>query len=189
MELEDLKNSWKVMENQISRLEDRNRGLMDKVVNNRVVSAQQRLIQKYRAMTIICLCAPSWIGMMRHSLDEIENVTIYMCIFMVFLLIMAGMKGFMWWRLSHWDYRQMTVKEALSSTYKLSKCQNMNTLVGMTLAIPLIVCFMIALHQLHDSFLIGSAWCGLIVGLFIGLRIRQRMKREIKEMQDTLSDI
>ena len=82
----------------------------------------------------------------------------------------------------------MTVKEALISTYKLEKYQKTGTLIGISLAVPLLICFMVELYRLHEMYAFYGAWCGLVVGLLIGLRIRRRIKRDIKEMRAALND-
>lgn len=186
MELEELKKGWKVMDEQIDKLESKNEVPVSQITQRRTVSSQQRLKKEYRIMTAICFLAPSWIAITQRNIGGLPDWTVYL--FFVFFMVMAVHKGFIWWKLAHLDYKQMTVKEALVSTYKLEKYQKTGTLIGISLAIPVLVCFIVELYFLHEVYALYGAFCGLVIGLFIGLRVRRRIKREMKAMREALNN-
>lgn len=186
MELEDLKKGWKEMDEQVDKLGSKNEVSVSQITRKRALSSQERLKREYRMMTAICLMAPFWIAITQRNIGGLPDWTVYM--FFVFFMVMVVHKGFIWWKLAHLDYKRMTVKEALISTYKLEKYQKTGTLVGISLAVPVLVCFIVELYLLHEVYALYGAFCGLIVGLFFGLRIRRRIKKEIKTMRDALND-
>ena len=186
MELEELKKGWKEMDERMEKLESENDKLVNMITQKRATSALQRLTREYQMMTAICLLAPSYFMLTQHHMEGLGDWCLYL--FVIFFLVMAIHKSFIWRKLSRMDYKQMTVKEALISTYKLEKYQKTGTLIGISLAVPLLICFMVELYRLHEMYAFYGAWCGLVVGLLIGLRIRRRIKRDIKEMRAALND-
>lgn len=186
MELEDLKKGWKELDEQVDKLEPKDDMLASRVTQKRVTSAHQRLKKEYQNMTAVCLCASSSLPMIQRHIEELPLGV--MGLFLIFFLIMAAQKGFIWWKLSHVDYKRMTVKEALVSTYQLEKYQKTTTLVGIVLAVPLLAFFVVELYLLHEMYAFYGVWCGLLIGLWCGLRVRRRIKREIKELHEALKD-
>lgn len=186
MELEELKEGWKEMNERMDKLEIKGDELVNRIAQNRIISAQQRLKREYQMMTVICLLPPSWIVIMQRNIEGLGDWVVYM--FFIFFWVMAFHKGFVWWKLAHLNYREMTIKEALVSTYKLEKYQKTGMLVGISLAIPLLICFISLLYQMHEMYAFYGAWCGLVVGLLIGLKVRRRIKKEMKEMRGALQD-
>ncbi|WP_455672221.1 hypothetical protein [Phocaeicola sp.] len=186
MELEELKKGWKEMGERMDKIEKTNDELLGKITQNRATSARQRLKREYQMMTAVCFMAPSWLAIAQRNMEELGDWIVYL--FLVFFLVMAANKGFVWWKLSRMDYQKMTIKEALISTYQLEKYQKRGTLIGIGLAIPLLVCFMVNLYLMHEVYAFYGAWLGLVFGLWLGLRIHRRIKKEIKEMRDALQD-
>lgn len=186
MELEELKKGWKEMDEQIDKLESMDEVPVSRVTQKRAVSSQERLKKEYRMMTAICFLAPSWITITQRNIGGLPDWTVYM--FLVFFMVMAAHKGFIWWKLAHMDYKLMTVKEALISTYKLEKYQKTGTLIGISLAVPVLVCFMAELYLLHEVYALYGAFFGLVIGLYFGFRVRRRIKREMKTMREALND-
>ena len=186
MELEDLKKGWKELDEQVDKLDSKNDMLASRITQKRVVSAQQRLKREYQMMIVVCFLAPSWIAIAQRNMEGLPNWVVYL--FFFFFLIMAAQKGFVWWKLSRTNYRQMTVKEALISTYKVEKYQKTGVLIGISLAIPLLAAFIVELYLLDEMYAFYGAWCGLVVGLWIGLHVRRRIKREMKAMREALND-
>lgn len=186
MELEDLKKGWKELDEQVDKLEPKDDMLASRVTQKRVTSAHQRLKKEYQNMTALCFLAASWLPMIQRHIEELPLGV--MGLFLIFFLIMAAQKGFIWWKLSHVDYKRMTVKEALVSTHQLEKYQKTTTLVGIVLAVPLLAFFVVELYLLHEMYAFYGAWCGLLIGLWGGLHVRRRIKREIKELHEALKD-
>ena len=186
MELEELKKGWKMMDKQMDTLESENEAPVSRITQNRAVSSQQRLIREFQMMTSICLMTPFWIVMIQRNVEGFPDWTVYM--FFVFFMVMAAHKGFIWWKLARLDYKRMTVKEALIATYKLEKYQKTGILFGISLAVPVLVCFIVELYLLHEVYALYGAFCGLLIGLYIGFRVRRRIKGEIKAMREALDD-
>lgn len=174
------------MDEQIDRLKREDEVPISRITQKRVTSSQQRLKREFQMMTAACLMAPSWITMVQRNMDGISNRIVFL--FFVFFMVMAALKGGVWWKLAHMDCKRMTVKEALISTYQLEKRQKTATLVGIFMALPVLACFMVELYSLHEVYVLHGAFCGLVVGLFVGLRVRGRIKREIQAMREALND-
>ncbi len=186
MELEDLKKGWKKMDEQMDKLEAKSEMPVSRITQNRAVSAQQRLKREFQMMTGVCLMAPFWIMMVQRNMEGFPDWMVYM--FFVFFLVMAVHKRFLWCKLARMDYKQMTVKEALISTYNLEKYQKWGTLLGISLAVPILLCFIVELYLLHEIYALYGACCGLVIGVFAGLRIRKRIRKEIRAMREALND-
>lgn len=186
MELEELKKGWKKMDEQIDKMEPKDEVPVSRVTQKRAVSSQQRLKKEFQMMTGVCLMAPFWIMMVQRNMEGFPDWMVYM--FFVFFLAMAVHKRFLWCKLARMDYKRMTVKEALISTYELEKYQKWGTLLGISLAVPVLFCFVVELYFLHEVYALYGAFVGLIIGLFAGLRVRRRIKREMKAMREALND-
>lgn len=186
MELEELKKSWKVMDEQIDKLESKNEVPVSQITQKRAVSSQQRLKREFQMMTGVCLMAPFWIMMIQRNVEGFPDWMVYM--FFVFFLTMAVHKRFLWYKLARMDYKRMTVKEALISTYRLEKYQKWGTLLGISLAVPVLVCFVVELYFLHEVYVLYGAFIGLVIGLFVGWWVRRRIKSEMKAMREALND-
>lgn len=186
MELDELKRGWKTMDEQIDKWESKDEVPVSRITQKRTISSQQRLKREYQLMTCVCFMAPSWISILQRNMDGMPDWIVGM--FMVFFMVVGAHKGFVWWKLAHWDYKRMTLKEVLVSTYKLEKYQKQGTLLGILLAVPVLACFVAELYLLHEVYALYGVYTGAIVGLFVGLRVRRRLKEELKAMREALDD-
>ena len=185
MELEDLKQNWKEMNKRIDNLEKENRSLTERIRKGKAVSAKQRLIRRFRLLVVVCLCSPACLVNINFD-GAVGDWTIRL--FILFFMVMAAHKGYMCWKLTNIDYNRMTVKEALLSIYQLKKVQRVGTVIGLTLAVPVLLTLFIDFYRAQNEYLLYGAWSGLIIGGIMGLFIRKRIRQEFKEMYDALND-
>lgn len=187
MELEDLKKGWTVLDEQAGRsLKEKEDSLVDEIMNSRISSPQKKLAQRYRITTILCFICP-FCFINQH----ISYVSLGYWLaggFYLFFVVMAIYNGGMWWKLSHLNYLQMTVKESLLETYRLERYKRQGFVVGLVMAIPLMAGYFFKLIQISEMYTVWGACIGLLIGIVAGHRIHKRMKKQFKEIREVLGE-
>ncbi|RHO72132.1 hypothetical protein DW083_09565 [Parabacteroides sp. AF48-14] len=185
MELEDLKKGWREIDEHIDRM-DENNEMAQRVVREHIVSVRERLKNRFRRMTLLCLMAPGVINLLFLEIDGIGSWTKFA--FLFFFIVMAIHKGFLWRGLAKTDYKWMTSKEALISTFKLEKFQKVGILIGFPLALVVIALFMLDLYRAQEMYAFYGACCGMVVGFFAGFRMQRRIRKEFQQLRGALEE-
>ena len=80
MELEDLKKGWREIDEHIDRM-DENNEMAQRVVREHIVSVRERLKNRFRRMTLLCLMAPGVINLLFLEIDGIGSWTKFAFLF------------------------------------------------------------------------------------------------------------
>ena len=185
MELEDLKKGWREIDEHLDRM-DENNDMAQKVVREHIVSVRERLKYRFRMMTLLCLMAPGVINLLFQEMNGISLWT--RAAFVIFFIVMAIHKGFLWRGLAKTDYKWMTSKEALISTFKLEKFQKAGILIGFPIALVVVALFMLDLYRAQEMYAFYGACCGMVIGFFAGMRVQRRIRKEFQQLRGALEE-
>ncbi len=186
MELEDFKKSWKEMtEARIETLESQNAVLLEKLRKQRATSIKDKLERRFRLLTILCLLSPTL--MLNPFFDTAELIPFKWC-FLLFFLVMAALQGRNWWRFSHIDYNQMTVKEAVKSVYETKRWIGRCQLISISLAIPLLALLFYQFYRMQLMEALYGAWLGVVIGGLAGWRIQRNIKKDLQHIKEELGE-
>lgn len=182
MNIDELKQNW----NSISLPPDAPmpevRELENRVVSRNVSTLRDRIYRIHlRLGFLACLGNFTMIPFAK------ENPWMVAYAFLFFILMAVLHFSLALW-VHKLDYSRMTVKEALESVYKLENRRNQNRIIGITMAIPLVICMIYTFAYGYDPAFLWGCVAGACIGAAIGLVINHKTVAMLREMKQELSN-
>lgn len=182
-ELENIKVLWQELNQRMESLERDNRMLAREVMNNKYVSAKEKLVKKYTIFSIISFVMIIYgFCFIFYNPFIVEKYKIATCIYWtLFFLFEAFLDLFLSYRLRKIDVYNSNVKEIANLSAQNWKIHKLGIVIGLPLAIGLVILFGLAMNP--NEFVIYGMITGGFVGLLIGLIHLRKFYRYYKLLQ------
>ncbi len=185
MDIDDLKLNWRKMELRMDRMEAESRRLAQMLRRNKATNTQQRLVNRYKVFTVICMLVPVWFLLMCESL----NLSVALSVsYVAFFFVMTATSAYLWRSFSKVEYISLPIKDAIVESYKNERRVKVCNWIGYITGFPLIVFLMMEITALGIKPMIIGAWTGLVIGGAIGVITRIKMYRLMREMRRSLEE-
>lgn len=187
MELDDLKTSWRALDERLARTDARIDRLAACVAAGKVTSSLEWLRRRTRLFLLLVSLLPlGFVHLIRLSGKEPDTATsvcmgIFVCAMLfrqVFLLVL----------LERIHPERQSVSALCRAVLHFRRCFLWGVVAGVVLAMPLFVSLFSLLTDLPESdYMLWSFLTGLTLGVAIGLRVFFRMLREVNALHDALA--
>lgn len=168
--INDMKTMWMDLNRRLDALEEENRRLARKVVNEKYKNLQERLVRKYRIFIfvscIMIIYSFLFIFMNNEVVDKYRlPATIYM---ICFFILCAATDTYLLIKVKDMDIYGEKINEITRTAAINWKIHKIFTMVGLPLAIGAVILIALALNA--NTFTYLGMIVGGIVGFSIGLR-------------------
>lgn len=187
MELDDLKTSWRALDERLARTDARIDRLAACVAAGKVTSSLEWLRRRTRLFLLLVSLLPlGFVHLIRLSGKEPDTATsvcmgIFVCAMLfrqVFLLVL----------LERIRPERQSVSALCRAVLHFRRCFLWGVVAGVVLAVPLFVSLFRLFTDLPESdYMPWSFLVGLTLGVAIGLRVFFRMLREVNALHDALA--
>lgn len=188
MELEDLKQSWKQMDERLSTLDIENKELTRQVMNQKISTVRDKLKRKFMLGLAIVLMLPSMIHLNERVIgNSFSNFT---WIALSILFITMAIRQIVWLRdLRGIDCLTQTVQEACVAEVRLRKHIKVGVGIGLLLVTPFFISFFLDLQQWGNVYVLTGASCGAVVGGVFGFFKLRKLMKDVDRLNHTLNEI
>lgn len=188
MELEELKQNWKQMDEHLSALKMENKELTRQVMNQKITTVCDKLKRKFMLGLVIVLMIPNLIHLNERVIGNSFNDSTWIAL--AVLCMAMVIRQIIWLRdLRGIDCLKQTVKEACVAEVKLRKHIKAGVGTCLLLVIPFFIFFFLDLQQWgNEPVMIGAA-CGLVLGLALGFYKLRKLFKDIDRLNRTLNEI
>lgn len=182
-ELQEIKNMWAEINNRLIHLEEENRRLARKAINEKYKNAQERLISKYRTFIIIEVIMIIYVYLFIFYNPMVGEkykllTTIY---WIIFFIGETAFDSYLMYRVQEIDIYGSSVREITRKAALNWKIHKIGIAIGFPLAIGAVVLFALAMDA--NEFVYMGMTVGFIVGLVIGLRQLYKFMKYYKLLQ------
>lgn len=182
-ELDKMKIMWAELNNRISVLEEDNRILARKIVNQNLKTSQEKLVNKYTAFIILSLIMafymPVFVLLNPLLVEKFKVVTVVY--WSVFFLIEAGIDIYLRFQVSKIDIYNSSVREIALQAANNWKLHKLAIFIGLPFAFGAIVLFGLLLDA--DIFVILCMFMGAVIGGLIGLKQLKKFYEDYRFLQ------
>ncbi|MCH5234025.1 MAG: hypothetical protein J1E16_01930 [Muribaculaceae bacterium] len=168
-ELEDMKQMWLDLNNRLAVLEEENRRLAKKVMNEKYKTAQDRLVRKYRIFIIVaCVMIIYSYCLIYMNPMVVEKYRLLTTIYLMCLFALcAATDTYLLINVKDLDIYGSNMKEVTRIAARNWKIHKLFLAVGLPVAIGAVVLMALALEA--NSFTILGMIVGGVVGFMIGI--------------------
>lgn len=183
--IEDMKTLWKELDNRISFLEEENRKLARSVKENKLSSARENLIRKYRMFIILECIMIIWVILfVSHNPMVIEKYKLATTIYWsVFFLIEMGLDLFLLIKTKAINIYDSPVTEIVKRAATNWKTHKIGIAIGIPLAIGAVILFALALDA--NEFAVLGIITGAIVGVIIGIKQLLKFREYYRQFESS----
>lgn len=187
MELDDLKTSWRDLDERLARTDARIDRLAASVTARKATSSLEWLRRRTTLFLLLVGLLPMGYAQMFRQLDEGPTTAASVCMGL-FVCAMLFRQVFLLVLLSRIRPERQSVRELCRAVLHWRRCFLWGVVAGVVLAVPLFVSLYALFADLPQSdYLLWSFFAGLALGSAIGLRVFFRMLREIDDLRDALA--
>lgn len=185
MDLDEMKRSWQSLETRVSRLENENTRLSEKLRKSSAGSLKHRLQRNCVLMMCFGLLAPSIMIPIR---DEIGFSLRFIAVYTAFCWLMAALDFYLYYRLKRIDLNVLTVKDACLQAARFGVLRQRLWLLSVTLLVPVLFYLFYEIVRFDDVYMLVGAAAGGLIGLIAGLRKDRKIRRMIRDFCRSLED-
>lgn len=184
-DFDKMKDMWLELNERISSLEEANRQLARKVMNDNFKTAQEKLVHKYSLFIIISVVMIFYmLFFVLFNPFVVEKYKLATIIYWsLFFLFEAGMDTYLRYRVKKIDIYNSSVREIAYQASQNWKLHKLAIVIGVPLAIGAVILFGLLLNA--DRFLIYGMILGGIVGFLIGLRQLRKFYENYRFLQSS----
>lgn len=182
-ELNDMKNLWRELNERISALEEDNRRLARKVMNENFKTVQEKLIRKYTFFIIIAVVMIfyMWIFVWFNP-DVVEKYKVVTSVYWsVFFILEAGIDFYLRHQVKQIDIYNSSVKDIALQAAKNWRVHKIAVFCGIPVAIGAVILFGLLLNA--DMFVIYCMIAGGMIGLLVGIRQLKKFYENYRILQ------
>ena len=182
MDIEELKNTWGVLNKRIERLEVRNQEMERKVREGRVKTYQQKNIRTMRIVSVVILMAIVFI-LLCGDMFSLRSKVMYV----VFMLFGVGDCLYFIHNMKLFDFVRMSTPEIVAHSYKVQWRYNRNLIIGIVFCIPVLASLFYDMY-LMDKYAVYGGIVGGVIGGVIGLKMQFEFKKKLKQIRKEFLD-
>lgn len=182
-EIEKMKAMWRELNNRVTSLEENNKRLAKEITTNKIKTAREKLMVKYRIFIILACVMIIYIGLMvAYMPNTVEKyrvpVFIYCC---VFFLFEALVDTYLLSKVKKIDVYNSTIMEIARQSIRNWKIHKIAVFIGFPMAVGAII--LLALLMNADSFALSGLCVGALIGFALGIRQLYRFMQYYRQMQ------
>ncbi len=167
MDVDNLKDIWKELDNRLERLESDNARMARELVAGRATTAQRELARSYRITALVGLLLPIGAPLLVSMLD----IPVWFAVLYGLFGILATVANYMFSRyVVSRNYMSMPMLDALTHALRIRRWRMRLYFVSLTLGLLVIVGLMYELNLTQSIPAIYGAVVGLVLGIIIGIR-------------------
>lgn len=187
MELDDLKTSWRDLDERLARTDARIDRLAASVTARKASSSLDWLRRRTTLFLLLVGLLPMGYAQLFRQLDESPTTAASVCMGF-FVCAMLFRQVFLLVLLGRIRPERQSVRELCRAVLHWRRCFLWGVVAGAVLAVPLFVSLYALFADLpQGDYLLWSFFAGLTLGIGIGLRVFFRMLREIDDLRDALA--
>lgn len=181
--LEDMKEMWIELNNRMTALEEENRRLARKVMDEKYKNITEKLVRKYRIfIALACIMIIYFYGFIFFNPLVNEKYRLLTTIYMIcFFALCAAVDSYLLYKVKEIDIYGSNVREITRIAANNWKIHKIFLMVGMPLAIGAIVLMALALNA--NEFVSLGMVVGGVVGFLIGFKQLMRFREYYRLLQ------
>ncbi|MCH5240107.1 MAG: hypothetical protein J1F38_07780 [Muribaculaceae bacterium] len=182
-ELCNMKAMWVELNERVSSLEEENRKLARKVINQNFKSTQEKLVRKYSIFIalslIMVLYMPLFVCFSPFLVEKYKLATIIYWV--LFFLLEAGVDIYLRYRISNIDIYKSSISDIAKLAAQNWRIHKIGILIGVPLAFGAVILFGLLLDA--NIFLIYGMIVGGVIGFIVGLSQLKKFYENYKFLQ------
>ncbi len=186
MELDNLKDTWRELDERLDRLDRRIDTLTASVVSRRIVTSRERLQRINRLLLVPLSAMPLAFANLFRYVEPPAALAVSLGIFLLAMFVRQILLLVLIERIRP---ERQTVRELGRAVLRLRRCFLWGVVVGIALAIPPLGLLAWRLSQLAEAeFVLWGFATGLVCGIALGVQLFLRIYSEIETLRDALRD-
>lgn len=187
MDLDQLRDQWKSIDLNVDRLAKENRKLRRQLVYDRISTINQRLVRRFKNMSVICLSSPLLFVLSNRIEHVFSDYT--MAVTCIALVVMGVMHMFFISKLNDESYLTCPMIESIRNvTYRIRLLRRIKA-IDLILGGSAVVMMFYDLYNYWDKELILMPLIGGIVGGIAGYRVSRTNRRLLRQLYDILKEL